>query len=334
MKIGVAYFDTRDLRHVKSDLQDMVDHSCTFVVHCYPEYDLNFNSLVMRDIVAMTREMGMETYINPWGLGRVFGGPEPYSHYVAEHPEECQKNADGSHAPLACLNSKPFREFMRFWIDSAAETSADVVFWDEPHFHFTTDIFFRDPRPDEWSCRCERCKALFYKEYGRHMPAVLDDDVIRFRDDNVVSFLSELCDYAHEKGMKNAVCVLPDENPIFGTSSWEKIAAIESLDIFGTDPYWMLQDKPLDDYVRSTCRRVMDICAQRKIEAQVWVQAFLIWQGREEEVRQAVEVMVEEGVENIAAWAYNGSAYWNHKCQDHEAVWRILGEAFAAARKK
>jgi hypothetical protein len=107
-----------------------------------------------------------------------------------------------------------------------------------------------------------------------------------------------------------------------------------SFDVFGTDPYWMIHNKPLEPYVRDTTKKVMDISSRTGKEAQLWVQAFLIWAGREEEVGRAVEIMVEEGAKNIAAWAYFGSAFWNHKCQDHEKVWEVIGRAFAEARGK
>jgi hypothetical protein len=331
MKTGVAYFETRNLRHVKEDLADMVAHNCTFVVHTMSEYDLNFNTLVMKDIVSLSHDMGLEVYINPWGVGRVFGGPEPYSHWIAERPDQCQKMNDGSHAPIACLVSRPFRDYVKYWIDQAAATGADVVFWDEPHYYYTHEMLFGGAGRDRWACACDRCRALFREQYGRDFPPSMDDDVIRFRDEAVLDLFSEITAYAAGHGMKNAVCVLPDENPLVGLSTWDGLAEIESLDIFGTDPYWMVFDRPLDQYVRATARRVMEICDRTGKEAQLWVQAFLIWKDREEEVARAVEIMAEEGITNIAAWAYLGSAYWNHKCQDHEKVWEILGRAFGEA---
>jgi hypothetical protein len=334
MKTGVAYFDTRNPRHVREDLKDMVAHHCTFVVHTFNEYDLNFYSLAMKDIVSMSHDLGLEVYINPWGVGRVFGGPEPYSHWIAEHPDQCQRMNDGTHAPVACMNSRPFRDFLRFWIDSAAQTGADIVFWDEPHYHYTLDMLFGKTGHDRWACACDRCKGLFRERFGRDLPGALDTDVIRFRDETIVDFFSEMTGLAKERGMGNALCVLPDENPLLGVSSWKLLAAMESFDVFGTDPYWMIHDKPLEPYVRDTTKKVMDISARTGKESQLWVQAFLIWAGREEEVGRAVQIMVEEGAKNIAAWAYLGSAFWNHKCQDHEKVWEVIGRAYAAAHGK
>lgn len=328
IKTGVAYFETRNPRHVREDLMDMVSHNCDFVVHTYTEFDLYFNSLVMREIVKMSHEVGLEVYINPWGLGKVFGGIEPLSRFVAEHPDQCQRMRDISHAPTACLNSPAFRDLMKLWIDSAADTGADIVFWDEPHFHYTFEMLLGDQTKQNWACACDRCRDLFKEKYNRDLPKGLDEDVIQFRDDTIYSLLSELTEHAAGKGLQNAVCVLPDENPLFGISSWEVLAKLPSVSIFGTDPYWMMHNKNLEEYVAQKSKRVMEICTRHSKEAQVWVQAFLVPAGREEEVGRAVEIIAHQGVRNIAAWAYLGSAFLNHKCEDHQRVWDVLGEAY------
>ena len=52
METGVSYFSSRTLRHVRDDLQEMVDQGCSYVVHCYTETDLAYYRDTMRDVVA------------------------------------------------------------------------------------------------------------------------------------------------------------------------------------------------------------------------------------------------------------------------------------------
>jgi hypothetical protein len=55
-------------------------------------------------------------------------------------------------------------------------------------------------------------------------------------------------------------------------------------------------------------------------------------EGRESEVGVAVQVMLECGIENIAAWGYRGCDMIDIRCARPEMVWKILGEAFIKAR--
>jgi hypothetical protein len=43
-------------------------------------------------------------------------------------------------------------------------------------------------------------------------------------------------------------------------------------------------------------------------------------------------IIRSEGIENIAAWAYLGLAFMNHKCEYHLKVWDILGRSFGKIR--
>jgi len=333
MKTGVAYFGSRDPRHVRTDLEDMRKHHCNMVIHTFSEEDYNFYALVMKEIVSISHELGFEVYIDPWGVGGVFGG-EAFSRFVMQNPGECQRLASGAPAPAACLNSPAFLAFMKSWVDFAATAGADIVFWDEPHFYITPTTWIASQKSDEWACACDRCRGLFRQKFGRDLPVAMDGDVIAFRDESIVSFFKTLTEYSQKThSMKNALCVLPDENPLMGVSSWDLLASLPSISIFGTDPYWMLWNKPLLDYVRASTRRIIDICSRFGKEPQMWVQAFLIYEGREEEVGQVARIMAQEGIKNIAAWSYRGGAYMNLKSVHHEQVWKILGEAFGEMRK-
>jgi len=333
MKTGVAYFHTRDVRHVERDLEDMAEHGCNFVVHCYSETDLSFYNRSMQEIIRLTREFEMEVYLDPWGVGGIFGG-ETFSRFVAEKIEARQVNSKGELLPAACPNHPMFRAYMKHWTKRAAELGADICFWDEPHFHFN---LLDQASWDKWACRCETCRNLFRETYGADMPQELTEEVMLFRQKSALQFLEEMCDEAKRLGMRNCICVLPDEtgrmSKAAGTSEWENIARIPSVDIFGTDPYWILFNSPMEEFVRRYSLRVKELCDQYGKEPQVWVLAFIIPEGREEEVGEAVEVIYETGVRNIAAWAYRGSHLIDISCKNPEKVWDILGKAYKKVQK-
>jgi hypothetical protein len=329
MKTGIAYFHTRDPRHFERDLDDMVEHGCNFVVHTFSELDMAYYNQAMAKIIAMTKQRGLEVYLDPWGFGGVYGG-ETFSRFVAENLNARQVKRDGRSVPAACPNQPAFREFQKRWIQRAADLGADVCFWDEPHFHFDQ----ADPASlQNWSCRCEECRRIFKEVSGGDLPEELTQEVELFRQQSLLDFLSENCREAKKLGMRNCVCVLPDEGEgtmgrAAGTSSWDKIARIPEVDVFGTDPYWVVFAGEVDEYVRRHCLRVKEICVRYGKESQVWVQAFLIPEGREEEVRQAVKIIWNAGIQNIAAWAYRGAHLIDIRCSQPEKVWDILGKSY------
>jgi hypothetical protein len=325
MKTGVAYHDVRDLRHVVEDLRDMVAHHCNFVVHTFSETDLTYYTRTMKEICHASKDLGLEVYIDPWAVAGVFGG-EALSRFIAENLDDRQALANGKSAPAACMNSPRFRSFMKMWTETAVEVGADVAFWDEPHYYMA-DWEVGSPE-DAWACHCPVCRKLFSEKYGRNMPARMDADAIRFREESVADFFSDLCNHARKCGLKNALCVLPNEDPRRGISSWSALASIPSLDIFGTDPYWAIHGLPLEGYVRETTRKARALCEKHGLELQMWVQAFCIQAGREDEVMRAAEIIYEEGARNIAAWSYGGGGWTYVRSENADKVWESIGKVF------
>ncbi|MCG8605909.1 hypothetical protein MJD09_13070, partial [bacterium] len=238
---------------------------------------------------------------------------------------------DGEPAPAACLNHPTFREFMRKWIDDSAEIAPDILFWDEPHFYI--DIKEKE-RFAVWYCVCATCGKIFLERYHKPIADASQEEILEFRENSVVEFLEELCQASHEKGMKNAVCLLPFKEHDIGLSDWSKVASIPSVDIFGTDPYWIFFDKPLAQFVGDFSREVVSLCQRYDKEPQIWIQSYKIPAGREEELKEAIAVAYAEGIRNFAAWSYYGTAYMSYiRSSNPQKVWDTLGEVYGLLKR-
>src|SRR3989454_5865380 len=150
MLVATSYFGNRILRHVRVDVRRLREEGFNIVVHTFSENDLRFYRRSMRDIVEVTREAGMRVWIDPWGLGGVFGG-ETFSEAVLHHPDWSQVTANGDKLPACCPSNPGFQGFIREWTDAAFETGADAVFWDEPHFY---------SGEDGTGCYCKYCQNI------------------------------------------------------------------------------------------------------------------------------------------------------------------------------
>ena len=336
MKLGASYFGNRTLKHVRTDMEKMVNDGCNQVVHTMSEHDITYHSQTMVDIVKVSREVGLEVFLDPWGIGRVFGG-ESFSTFVKLFPEARQKLsfAEGEiNVNKACINSKTFRDKMSQWIEHAASTGAEGVFWDEPHLFYGefTELFGKTR--EIWGCTCLTCKGIFKNNLGYEMPLEFTDDVKAFRQETIINFLEFLADHSSNKGLKNAVCVFPVSEPKYGIYEWEKIVKLKNIDVFGSDPYWISYDESVSDFVAKVSRKVVQLCEKYHKEPQIWIQGFRVPEGREEEVSTAIKTAFDSGVRNIAAWCFEGGACMTYVSSDcPEIVWDNISKEYKALRK-
>ncbi len=332
MKLGASYFANRILRHVREDMKKMTDDGCNFVVHTMSEHDITYYSGTMIDIVKTSHEVGLEVFLDPWGVGHVFGG-EAFSIFVNTYPN-CRQRLNFPEGEIkiykACLNSKTFRDKMAEWIELAAKTGADGVFWDEPHLFFGEFTpLFGDKKRDIWGCSCEVCKDIFKEKYGYEMPIDFTDDVKAFRQMTIVNFLEYLANEASKKGLKNSVCLFPTSDPRYGIYEWEKVAMLKSMDIFGSDPYWYGYKRDVTEFVRSVSNEVLTLSKRYNKEAQIWIQGYRVPANREKEIITAVDVAYESGIRNIATWSFEGTDCMTYvRSERPDIVWQNVRSAY------
>lgn len=325
MDYGVSYFGNRLRRYVKQDMQSLVENGFTYVVHTYSENDWAYYEETMKEIIEDAHELGLSVHLDPWGLGAIYGG-EAFSRLVSTNPEMNQVLNNGEMAPAVCLNNPLFHKQMKLWIDSAARLKADYILWDEPHWYIAK-WFGRPDQKELWTCRCSYCKEKFLLQFGMEMPIEKMIDVVHFRDDSVVDFLANMTEYAHELGVKNAVCLLPDEFNADQEMDWEKVASLPFVDMFGTDPYWYLTKISVEEFVTKYCLKVMDLCEKYNKKEQLWIQAFRVPADREDEISEAFSIMKTLGMSNIATWGFEACKHMSSlRPANAELVWQKIAE--------
>lgn len=360
MQTGVSYFSSRTLRHVRADLDDIVKHGCTYVVHCFTETDLAYYRETMREVVEATREAGLEVWLDPWGVAGIFSG-ETLTRFPLDHPETWQVLSDGRRLPAACPNHPQTRSFLREWVDACAAAGGDVIFWDEPHFYAG---LWKGDFSGAWACRCDSCLPLYRDRFGQEMSREFTQEVRAFREWSLLDLLSGLCSHARQLGLRNALCLLPtdlaargfgtheerlrrtigrrlpdakeasiDAALHIGVGDYESAAAIPDLDIFGCDPYWYLFGTDAAEFVRSYGSAARTAAKKQGRDLQLWVQAFSVPEGREEELRVGLRVAEQLGATHVAAWSYEATASMSQvRCARPEVVWSLLGEEFRRLR--
>ena len=325
---GCAYFGVRIVRHVERDLDDLVRRGFTGVLHTFSENDLAYYRDTMKRIVEASHARGLEVQMNPWGLGRTFGG-EAESRFVTMNPDACQVLDDGRRVAAACLNNPRYRTFCAEWADAALEAGADLVFWDEPHWVVPEHVGVDDAT--RWSCRCDVCRERF----GRDFPAELDDEVLAFREASLVDFLGELTAHVRSRGGRNTVCLLPAVEGAHGVRDWDAVASLPGVDVFATDPYWKSFDEEAGPFVRRFAKLLVETATRHGVASELWVPAFRLTAADIPDLEDAVSAARAAGVERVWVWGYEACAHMSHLATpDSLEVWERASELLAVPTER
>ena len=321
MQIGVSYYGNRILKHVKSDMRELKQNGFTFVLHTYSEFDLMFNSGTMKEIFKITHDEGLDVWVNPWGVGNVFGG-EPFSNFASKNIfNSCQILDDDKPTPIACPNSPDFNKFMDSWIEMIVNSGVDEILWDEPHFH---EQGFLASVPGRWGCRCEYCKSKFEEEFSYPLPETETDDVKLFKKNCLFHFIARLSEKASNGGVRNTLYLTANINVELMEKEWNKYFNINSIDTISTGPYW-IWEKATVKKVADFSKALHELTLIKNKQAQIWIQGFKITDGREQEVIEAISCAINAGIENIAIWGYEGSSQESWlACDNPKKVWETV----------
>lgn len=298
---GVSYFGVRSPKLALMDVAHIKEAGFNAVLHTWSEEDLQYYYDTMKQIVNESAAMGLSVYVNPWGVGRVFGG-EAYSELTARNHDMCQVALDGKPKVAACPNHPEFRVYMHKWIAAVCDTKVSTIFWDEPHFYFEKGGL------QNWSCRCEKCREKFRTKYGYEMPAELTEDVKLFREQSLIEFLDEMTQDVKSRGKRNCVCMLPPWFPA-GLDDWSKVASLDAVDEIASDPYWErgASEEWIREKYRETANKLVEVASRYAKSVQMWIKAYQIEAGRENDLAIAVEESRAAGIKNIFAWSYRGT---------------------------
>lgn len=328
--LGAAYHGNRMPHHAREDMRDMMRNGMDLVVHMFSHTDWDRHKEKMREILSISEEVGLESWVDNWGLA---GPPGDKSHFLSYHPEAHQVYSNGDMDPVrVCLNSPAFRAFSREWIDAVHFIGGRTIFWDEPHLpHKTVN------GKDYYSCACPACKKLFEEKYGYPMPETYNDDVAQFRLDTIAGYFREVTAYSALKGMKNVVCVMLGEENGIHLGTLDSICSIENLDNIGSDPYWLhlpeVTNNKVYDFVYENTKANLDVSAKYGKDHNIWIQTYNTPRGREEEIVIATEAAYDAGARTIIAWGYYGSESNDYAAKNPEKTWVKTCEAFRRVRE-
>ena len=324
---GVAYHGNRMLTHIREDMQDIAASGFNSVLHMFTHNDWDRHKNIMKEIFDITRDYGLDIWVDNWGLG---GPPGDKSHFLSYYPDAHQVSSDGKISPVhVCFNNSAFVDFTKRWIDAVFDAGGRKLFWDEPNMRD-----FSEGSTRLWTCCCDNCKKLFAERYNMDMPNIITKEVDEFRKWTISNYFQTVATHAKEKGMYNSVCVmftdtLDDAN--FGVDL-DSICSTPALDSIGSDPYWggscAQSYENVYSFVYNKSKLNIDLCEKHKKDHNVWLQTHYNPIGREEEIIAAADAIYDSGARTIFAWGYRGSDANDYRSKSPDRTWYTTKAAF------
>lgn len=337
---GVSYYGIGRVEHARRDFQEMLDHHCTAVLLALSEFDLDFRKPAIREAAQAAREMGLTVYLDPWGIGKWFGG-EPPSVFLTQNAGNRQVSAlTGEPLPAACFNSNAFREYFFEQCDwLAREVEADGFFWDEPHYALPKGYAsITGGAGDDWACRCEACRKQFKAHYGYRMPRSLTLEVKRFRHDRALDILETASRRirAIRPASKIICCVHATLGTYYvtenrGYDNWEKVARSDACDVLSTTILsWQLPR----GFFRSITDRTVDVARRHGVGNQRWIMGYYQEPDNLDDIVDVARLYADLGVESLFAWTFRGGHGTVLAAPRALEVWDAVGRAYGAVLKR
>jgi len=337
---AISYYGLNYVEHAAADFREMLDHGCTTVVLAVTEFDFDFWRPNIPKIVDCAHELGLRVLIDPWGIGKYFGG-EQVSKYLQNNIENRQVSAlTGEKLPHACFNTNSFRDYFRnFCLTLARETAADGFFWDEPHYALPKSYAsITGGAGDDWSCRCPVCMKRFSDYYGYDMPRVMTDDVIQFRWREALWILEDCSRHLKElnAGLEITCCVHATLNSYYATEhrgydNWDMVASSPYFDVFSTTIIaWDLPEA----FFEQITRRTVEMAKKYGKQSERWLMGYYKQPQDMARIDQMVDLYERLGIDRLAAWTYRGGYGTVLAAPDALGLWDRIGDNYRRVLRK
>ena len=337
---AISYYGMNYVEHAAADFQEMKDHGCTTVILAVTEFDFDFWRPNIPKIVAKAHELGLRVLLDPWGIGKYFGG-EQVSKFLQNNTENRQVSAlTGEKLPYACFNTNSFRDyFQNMCLSLAREAGADGFFWDEPHYAFPKSYAsITGGAGEDWTCRCPVCMKKFQDYYGYEMPRVMNDDVKQFRWREALFILTDTSRKIKEinPDLEITCCVHATLNTYYvteyrGYDNWDMVASCPWFDVFSTTIIaWELPEP----FFENITKRTVEMAKKYGKKSERWIMGYFKQPKDFAQIDKVVDLYESLGVDRIAAWTYRGGYGTVLAAPDALKLWDAIGENYKRVLKK
>jgi hypothetical protein len=311
MNLGVTYIPVHIPKHIRADMRVLRKIGCSDVLFALSENNIFVLEGAWRHGAAIAKENGLRPAAVVWGYANTFGGGR-ISQVMLNDTEMWIRDKDGNIAPQACFNNPKICDRFLEIVGILSDNGFEGIFVDEP-------------TPQE--CWCRHCREKFARNYGGELekragsPEYLD-----FRRKDTIDYVKAICNGIKKShpALTTMACLMPQDR-----ACWDQIAALENLDDFGTDPYWLLEAShlTLGESVRLSkeCRQ---LAARNHKRSHIWLNAWKIRSGDEKDIYSGGMELAKTGHDSLFTWSYLGGLGTNEESENPARVWKNVSRLY------
>lgn len=313
MRTGVSYMGHHNPQHLDLDLHEMKELRLDDVLLAAQENDFIYFPGKLEFTPKIAVEYGIRPIAIFWGVLNLFGGGRS-SQFLLENPDGFQVLKDGSHSPAGCYMNRLCQARIMEMIDIIALRGFAGYFIDEP-----------TPLRD---CYCPACCAKYEEWYGGDLHAAVGAPLEEFRQRCVVEYVSVISHYckANHPHLETQCCLMPHDDQM-----WAGIASIPGLDSFGTDLYWVNDDRDVEE-MTPIVRAIDRMCKQQGKIHHEWLQCWTVQAGREARIFAQGQVLLREQPDALYVWAWKGQVGTAESCADPQTAWAYAEKVLKMAK--
>ncbi len=314
MRTGVSYMGHHNPKYLDLDLCEMKDLQLDDVLVSAQENDFIYFPGKIEFTPRIARDHGIRPLAIFWGVLNLFGGGRS-SQFLLENPAGFQVGMDGSHRPEGCYVNPLCVARIEEMIDVVAVRGFEGYFVDEP-----------TPLRE---CYCPSCRAKYSEWYGGDLRTAPEGPREEFRQRCVVEYVREIARYckANHPQLETMCCVMPHDDKM-----WATTAAIPGLDNFGTDLYWVNNDRDVEE-MTPIVRGLDRLCKQHGKIHHEWLQCWHAQVGKEPRIYDQGKILVREQPDALYVWAWKGQVGTAETCVDPQTAWSYAEKVLRLAKE-
>lgn len=288
MELGVSYIPPHHPQHIETDMRELTAIGCTEVLVALQENHVDTLTGALRWSASIARDAGIRPFAVAWGFANTFGGGR-MSHRMLTDTSLWRVGRDHKPMPLACLNNPAV-------VDRFIEIAAVCL------DHGYQGIFVDEPTIQD--CFCTFCERRWSEQHDTPLRIADAQAYARFQRETVAQYTRTVCARVKQvsRDLTTITCLMPSDR-----DSFDSVAAIPDLDVFGTDPYWLLEgfNMTIDD-AEACAVLTRQICEANLKASQIWLNAWKIPAGAEPDIYSGGKRLAAAGCDALYTWSFRG----------------------------